>query len=947
MRKFMILIVAALAATTVTAQLNPMQPIPADKDVRIGKLENGMTYYIRHNEKPKGQADFYILHDVGAIQENDNQQGLAHFLEHMAFNGTKNLPGKQMIDYLETIGVKFGQNLNAATSWDKTVYMMKDVPSQRKGVVDTALLILHDWSHFIALQPEEIDNERGVIMEELRTRDGASWRSSIKGLQALGKGTRYENRNLIGYLDFLKSFPHDALVDFYRQWYRPDYQVVIVVGDINVDEVENKIRTLMSDITAPAADASQKETIVVPDNETPIVSIYTDPEMQYSTADIYFKRAALPHEANNLVYAEMIDVMSSYMIEMENARLHEIAMQPDAPFVQASMYSGSIGVIPTLETVNFSIRTEEGQLEKGIEAVYTETERLRRHGFTMSEFERAQNDLMRMAERQYANRNDRTNNSFVNRYMDNYQRNAAIPDAQTEWQIDSLLIQMISVDDVNMLAKQLLTPKNRVLVVNAPEKEGLTNPTEEGLVAVLDRIVAAGDDVVAPYADNSVKEPLICEDTVLNGSSVKEAGENKEMGTIEWTLENGTKIVVKPTAFKADEVQFFGFADGGAALFADADDANTVSTFLPTIRQMSGVSKFSSIDLRKALSGKTANVYPWVDNYAQGMSGTASPKDLETLMQLIYLNFTAPRFDQNDFNAFYKQYKTYLENFSANPDYTFGKEVTETLYGNTPRRKIISLAMLDKVRFERLPELNATLFPDANEFTFTFVGNVDPETLRPLVEKYIGSIPTSQTRLEKKDDGVRFAKGMVINDFRTPMQQPKVGVLFAFTGDKEYNVKNNLEMVLLAEALNSRYLQSIREEKGGSYGVQVAGNVLYDPVQNYVLQIVFDTNEEMADELMEIVMQEIREIAQNGPKAEDIEKTREFLLKDHTNSLEQNGSWVNHLKNYYTRNADFINGYEQTLASITYDDIRNLAQQILADDNLVKVIMRPEAVKAE
>ena len=353
MKKLTMLVAAAFAMTSAMAQLNPMEPIPADKDVRTGKLENGMTYYIRHNEKPKGQADFHILHDVGAIQENDAQQGLAHFLEHMAFNGTKNLPGKQMIEYLEKVGVKFGANLNAGTSWDMTSYMMKDVPTSREGIIDSALLILHDWSHFIALQPEEIDSERGVIMEELRTRDNASWRSTMKMLQALGKGTKYEHRNLIGYLDGLKGFQHKELEDFYNTWYRPDYQAVVIVGDIDVDAVENKLKTLMSDIPAPAADAAQKEVITVPDNEEPIVSIYTDPEMQGSRVQVFVKRPAVPEQYNNLVYGEMLDVVQAYMTTMENARLQEISMQPDAPFLGAGMNSGSIGVIPTLEATTF------------------------------------------------------------------------------------------------------------------------------------------------------------------------------------------------------------------------------------------------------------------------------------------------------------------------------------------------------------------------------------------------------------------------------------------------------------------------------------------------------------------------------------------------------------------------------------------------------------------
>lgn len=464
------LVAAAFAMTSAMAQLNPMEPIPADKDVRTGKLENGMTYYIRHNEKPKGQADFHILHDVGAIQENDSQQGLAHFLEHMAFNGTKNLPGKQMIEYLEKIGVKFGANLNAGTSWDMTSYMMKDVPTSREGIIDSALLILHDWSHFIALQPEEIDSERGVIMEELRTRDGASWRSTMKMLQALGKGTKYEHRNLIGYLDGLKGFQHKELEDFYNTWYRPDYQAVVIVGDIDVDAVENKLKTLMSDIPAPAADAAQKEVITVPDNEEPIISIYTDPEMQGSRVQVFVKRPAVPEQYNNLVYGEMLDVVQAYMTTMENARLQEISMQPDAPFLGAGMNSGSIGVIPTLEATTFVAMTQDGKLAQGFEALYTEMEKVRRYGFTQGEFERAQNDLMRRAERSYTNRNDRRNAEFVQTYLDNYQQNTPMPDAETEWQLDSMLIKALNVEAVNAFAQQAIYPNNQVIVITAPER---------------------------------------------------------------------------------------------------------------------------------------------------------------------------------------------------------------------------------------------------------------------------------------------------------------------------------------------------------------------------------------------------------------------------------------------------------------------------------------------
>ena len=510
---------AVFAAGSAMAQFDPMQPIPADKEVRTGRLDNGLTYYIRHNEKPKGQADFYILHNVGAIQEEDDQQGLAHFLEHMAFNGTKNLPGKQLIEYLETVGVKFGYNLNAGTSWDQTVYNISDVPTSRQGIIDSAMLILHDWSHFIALRPEEIDSERGVIMEELRTRDGASWRSTMKLLQALGKGTRYEHRNLIGYLDGLKSFEHDALERFYKKWYRPDYQAIVIVGDLDAEATEARLKSLMADIPAPAADAAQKEVIVVPDNEEPIVSIYTDPEMQGSRVQLFIKRPAIPTQMNDKVAWEVVNVIESFLTTMENARLQEIAMQPDAPFLGAGMGSGDvIGIIPTLNATAFTAMTQDGKLAEGFEALYTEMEKIRRHGFTQSEFERAQENLMRQVERTYANRNDRTNEQFVNIYLENYRKNEPMPDAETEWKLDSMLIKMLNVETVNAFAKETIQPTNQVIVITAPEKEGIANPTEEEILAIREKVTASE---IEAYEDDVVKEPLIPEGTQLKGSPVK------------------------------------------------------------------------------------------------------------------------------------------------------------------------------------------------------------------------------------------------------------------------------------------------------------------------------------------------------------------------------------------------------------------------------------------
>ena len=943
MKRILLLVAAAFAVASASAQMDPMAPIPTDPELRTGTLPNGMTYYVRHNEKPKGQADFYILHNVGAIQENDAEQGLAHFLEHMAFNGTKNLPGKQLIEYLEKIGVKFGANLNAGTSWDQTVYNISDVPTSRQGIIDSALLILHDWSHFIALQPEEIDSERGVIMEELRTRDGASWRSSINMLKAVGKGSKYEHRNLIGYLDGLKGFDHDELEDFYHTWYRPDYQAVIVVGDIDAEAVEAQIKTLMADIPAPEAGAPEKEVISVPDNEEPIVSIFTDPEMQGSKVQLFIKRPAVPAEFNNTVMGEINGVIEAYVSTMANARLQELAMQADAPFLGGGMGTGDVlGVIPTLNATAYIAMTQDGELARGFEALYTEMEKVRRFGFTQGEFERAQENLLRQAERSYTNRNDRQNEQFVNDYLSNYQKNSPIPDAETEWQLDSMLLKMITVDAVNAFAQQTITPTNQVIVVTAPEKEGLATPTSGELLAIRERVM---NSEIEAYEDDVVKEPLIPEGTELKGSKVKKTSEDAAYGTIEWTLANGTRIVVKPTTYKADEVRMSAVAKGGLSRLSDEE--YYMGEMMSSINAMSGVGKFSSTELRKQLTGKSASVQTSVESYTSAMSGYCSPKDIETMLQLLYLNFTQPRFDRTDYDNLMKMVRAQLANVKSNPDYLMQDKVLEVTSANHPRRQMLEEEQPAAFDFGKLPAIYAKLYPDANSFVFTFVGNIDPEVLKPLVEKYIGSIPASKKKMTWADDKVREVEGEVTEDFTGAMQQPKVSVHFGYSGQMPYSLKNKVAMTFLTQALDSRYLVSIREEKGGTYGVQVGGATSYIPEESYNMAIAFDTNEQMADELCGIIVAEIRRIAEEGPQSADIEKTREFLLKEWNNSLEKNAGWLSFLQAKYGPGLDYVADYEQTVRSLTDADVQALARKILDDGNVVKVVMRPEAAAAE
>ena len=915
-----------------------IEQLPLDPAVRIGVLDNGMTYYIRHNEKPKGQASFYIYHDVGAVQEDDDQQGLAHFLEHMAFNGTKNLPDKAMIERLEAAGVQFGLNLNAATSWDYTKYEIKDLPVTAENI-DLALLILHDWSQFIALEPAEIDSERGVIMEELRTRDGAMLRAQNDMLQNLFKGTIYERRNLIGYLDGLQSFDHTALEAFYKKWYRPEYQAIVIVGDVDVDEVEAKIKTLMADIPASSADAAQKEVISVPATEEPIISIFADPEMTLSGVMMFARREALPKEYKNTIVGYSYDLIKTFASVMMNARFEEIAQAADATILGGGMSEGGIGICPTMESTAFSVTAHDGRIDDAFRTMYTEMERMRRYGFTAGEFERAKQEILRWAERSYANRNDVSNEAYVERCIAHFATGDSMMDAETEWQLAQMFINSLTVEQVNQAYAEMAKPNgNLVILARSPKKEGVNIPTEEELLAIIAEVEASE---IESYNDNTVIEPLIDSTAKLNGSKVKATTVNESLGLTEWTLKNGIKVVVRPSTLKADEVVINAVSKGGCSMLNDDDYYH--GQFLGMVMSQSGVGKFSATELNKQLAGKSAWASTAVAAYEHAINAGGSPKDIETILQLVYLNFTAPRFDDSDLNNLKKMYAPYFANMEQDPNYICSKELQKTLFNNHYRQQITSAAQIEALNIATLQSVHSQLYGYADDFRFVIAGNIDLETLKPLVEKYIGSLPTSKkVEYAVVDDGVRTAKGEVTNDFRTPMQQPKVSVRLNYTGAIENNAKNRLIVDLLGRALDSRYMVSIREEKGGTYGVSVGGSIDKYPVETYQLSIDFDTNEALADELIAICDAEIRKIAIEGPLADDIAKSKEFLQKNYKNVLENNGGWISAIFRYYDEGYNYKNEYLGILESVTADDVKAFAQKLLDDGNRTLVVMRPE-----
>lgn len=936
-RFFTIVAFFALSIMGIQAQQNPMfAPLPEDAELRKGVLPNGLTYYIRHNAKPENQADFYIYDRVGAIQEEDLQIGLAHFLEHMAFNGTKNFPDKNMINYLESVGVKFGANLNAWTAMEQTQYMMQGVPLSDPTVVDNVLMILHDWAYFISLEEEEIDNERGVIIEELRTRNDASWRIREKSAPYLYGDTKYAKRNIIGTVDRLQNFTYDELRDFYHRWYNTANQCIVVVGDFDVDEMEQKVIATMSDI--PAVENPEAiEYIPIPVNEKPAIGIFTDPELTETSVELMARREAWPKEMNNTLAYELYSIVDSFIATIVNERLNDMSQKPGAPFIGAGYYGGN--VTASMDLIEIYAQPREGEALKAFEAIYAEFEKVRRFGFTPSEFERAQTNILRRNQQAYDRRNDRRNSEFVGRYTSNFRRGTPIYGAEEEWQIDSMLIANMDLNTVNAVAMQeRFLPTNQVILMSQPEKEGLAVPTVEEVEAI---IAAVNGAELQPYEDTGVKKPLIPEGTKLKGSKVK-ATSADAFGNTVWTLKNGVKVVLKPTDFKADEISMHATAMGGQSLLADEDMA--LAGQLTSFISYQGVGEFSPTDLQKQLAGKAVGVGPFLSSSSHGMSGYCSPKDVETLLQLVYLHGTSPRFDEDAFNLVKEQLVQAYANIESDPNYALQRELYANLYNKPNRQKAWGAADMEAITFEQYKKVYNTLFTNPDDFTFFFVGNFNEAELKPLVEKYLGSLPkTKGTLTYNPENAIGYNAGDKEHRFQVAMEMPKTTIFYVLNGVLEVNLKNKIALSVLDQVLDIRYTKSIREEMGATYGVSSMGQLSGLPSEpDYALLITFDTKPEIADQARAALIPEIEKIAAEGVTDEEMSKIKEYMLKERADAIKQNGNWMSWMISREMLGVDMTTGYEEIVTNLSSEDIKALAAKILADGNQLRLIMDPK-----
>jgi zinc protease len=939
MKPLAALVMTLLFVSVARAQ---MGPLPVDEAVRTGTLDNGLTYYIRHNELPKGQAEFYIAQKVGSMQEEENQRGLAHFLEHMAFNGTENFPGKKLLEYLESVGAKFGNNINAGTSWDQTYYTLMNIPVERQPVVDSAMLVLRDWSCGISLEGEAIDAERGVIREEMRMYESLITNMRVTGkiLPGIFPDSRYGDRFVIGTAEVIENFTHQEIRDYYNRWYRPDLQAIIVVGDIDVDYIEAKIRSLFGPIAMPENPA-ERVYWPVPDNTEPIVVTVADKELTEIETSIMFKHDPMPTELRNTPLFMIQNYLKSAVASMMNARLNELAVKAEPPFLGASVYdSQMLGITLTKEALTGNVTTDEQGVAKGFSALLTELVRMKQHGFTISEYERFKANFLTNIETSYNERDKRRNNSYAREYLNSFIEIEPIPGIEAEYALYNQLVPMLQLEMINKYAAELVTTENVVIVTTGPQKDGLVYPTKEEFVTILNEVSAAQTE---PYVEEVSDEPLV--PVLPKAGKVKKTTHDPIFDATVWTLSNGARVVVKPTTLKDDEIRMTAVSPGGSSLIVGKEHDAEVK-FINDVAGIGGLGNFSATDLPKVLAGKNARVSASVSEMTEIVSGSSSTRDLETLMQLTYLKFTAPRADLAAFTSWKNRKIAELTNAASSPMLALSDSLSQMIYNRNPRRDITKVEDVEALDYAEAIDFYRERFADASNFTFIFVGNVDPATLRPLVEQYIATLPSTKKNRETAGEPILMAKGNIVNHFDRVVEEPSVTMVYVLNDIIEPTLKNTIELSAVEQVLKSRYVESLREDEGGTYSPMV-GSSFSSVSKQAALQVMVITNAAQYKRLAEIILSELNQLATDGPSDADFQKIKEYMLKTDTQNRQENGFWMDHLINYYRNGLDHVTGYADAVHAMTKDDIRAFARRLLDAGNLIDINMNGITAPAE
>lgn len=931
------LLTAALlsAAAMLPASGQMIPQLPKDEGVRIGTLPNGLTYYIRHNEYPKGQADFYIAQKVGSVLEEDNQRGLAHFLEHMCFNGTTNFPGKNLINWLESVGVKFGANLNAYTSVDQTVYNISNVPVAREGVQDSCLLILHDWANDLLLLPEEIDAERAVIHEEWRRSNVGQMRIIEQLLPVIYPNERYGYRLPIGTMEVVDNFPYQALRDYYEKWYRPDQQGIIVVGDIDVDRIEGKIKEMFSDIEMPE-NAAERVYFPVADNEGTIYAIGKDPEQTNAIAFMMIKDEVFPDSLKNTQAYYVSDYIRNMIELMMSHRLNDISSKPDAPFGGASFGFEDFFISKTKDALSVTVLAKDGNLPSSLAAVYREVLRAQRGGFTVGEYERAKSELLSRVERSYNNRRQRENNSYVNEYVQNFLDNEPIPGIEVEWPLYQQIAAMLPLQVINQYMAEKVTPDNRVIIAMTPEKEGMTYPTEQDFATAL---AAVDAETIEPFVDEVKSEPLI--ENIRPAGKIVSVNHNSQWDAEEWQLSNGATVIVKKTAFKDDEILFRAVANGGFAPKFGADFANSI-IFSNYALQEYSMGNYTHSDIQKYLSGKQVGIGFDFGAMSRSVNGNSTPKDIETLMEFVYMTFTDLTLNPDEFEALKKTYLGALQNNENDPQFIFRSKLYESLYAS-PCVREVSTAAIEGASREQILEIVKAMTANAADYTFVFVGNVDTEALKPLVEKYIASLDadkaTASRSLPAPAAGYTLNPGTETNTFTTTMKTPQTYFQIVCWGKENFTMRNQQIASVAGQILSKRLNDLIREEMGAVYSIGASGSL-----SRLTQQASLMTGSPMKPELKNDVFTAIRgqfEDMTKNVSAEEFAKVIEYMVKSYTEAKEKNGPWLSAITGWCTDGVDTFNGNIESVTAIKTADICSYMTDVLNQKNYRIVVLDP------
>ena len=939
--KHFLTIVALFFACNIYAQQGK---IDNDNTIRKGILPNGMTYYIRHNAQTKGVADFYIAQKVGSILEEKRQRGLAHFLEHMAFNGTKHFPGNTLqpgiVAWCESVGIKFGANLNAYTSVDQTVYNISAAPVTREGVIDSCLLILNDWSHELLLTDKEIDKERGVIEEEWRTRRSgmAMQRLSEQAMPVIYAGTKYSDCMPIGNIDIVRTFPYNDLRDYYSKWYRPDLQAIIVVGDINEDKIEEKIKKLFAKIPLPQNPAHR---IYYPigNNEKMILYTATDKEQPTVNFTLYMKRDVTPKQERNTIQNYADDYKTNILRMAINDRLEELSRTKNAPFISASVRSGNFFLASTKDAFELSGVLKEGKALEAIQLLVGEVERARANGITIDELKRGKTEMLSYAENDYNDRSNRRNGEFVEQCVQNFLEETPIIEPEKELEMVRKLDKTVTIDDVNALAKTIITNQNQVVTMFGPDKNTFKMPTNS---SIENAILKAQKQHYTPYkTQNTLTERLITK-LPKPGSIISER--TYKYGYTEFTLSNGLKVYVRPTNFEPDEVNLKLFSLGGKNIYPDSEMPNL--TYLMAGATIGGVAQYNDLTLEKMLAGKTATVTPFIDNDTRGMAGTSNVKDTKTLLELVYLYFTQPRKDPQAFKNLMEQQQEFLTNAHVNPMLAYNDTLHKVAYA-TNRMASMDKEQLKRVNYNRIMLIYKELFANAANFKLILTGNININKLKPLLCQYIATLPSNNTKETIGTYEPKLVDGKKTYIFHKKQTTPTAITTIVIKGKMEYNNRNELLMDAIGQLLRIVYTEKVREDKGGTYSVQASGNLQHHPDDEALLRIAFQTDPQKYNDLIPIVYKELEKMATEGPSQQDLDKVKAYELKVYNQVLRMNNYWEYVLYTDLYNGIDVDTDFRYIVENMTCDDIRTTLRNLLNQNNCIEVTMTQPTTPAK